>query len=292
MVRIARVFPCKTKFTPEDDDVFFRSPGLLEEGRYAEVHVSCVFSWHKEKAESLAKGWRRVCNDVKVGGPAYDDPGGEFVPGMYVRFGHVMTSRGCPKRCPFCLVPLREGKLRELEVKEGYDIVDNNLLACSRDHVEKVFDMLEGQKGITFTGGLDAEFLQDWHIDRLVSLGSRFRYGYFAYDLPRDRDSVEDALRKCHEAGLKQQQLGCYVLVGFEGDTVDKAYRRCEWVFTQGGIPFPMYYRSSDVAEKKKSKKWTEFANVWGYPMFSISRVAKEGLRYHGRCVRGKLADV
>jgi len=43
MVRIARVFPYKTKFTPEDDDVFFRSPGLLEEGRYAEVHVSCVF---------------------------------------------------------------------------------------------------------------------------------------------------------------------------------------------------------------------------------------------------------
>jgi hypothetical protein len=32
---------------------------------------------------------------VKVGGPAFSAPGGDFIPGRYMKRGYVITSRGC-----------------------------------------------------------------------------------------------------------------------------------------------------------------------------------------------------
>jgi len=292
MAVIARVFPRKTKYTPDDDLVFFRPPGLFEQIRgIDEVHVSCVFSWDKKKAEMLARQWKRVCKNVKVGGPAYDDPGGEFIPDMYVKRGYVLTSRGCPRRCSFCLVPSREGKLRELSVQKGSTVFDNNLLACSHGHVESVFDMLNGQRGVTFTGGLDTYFMKDWHIDRLVRLGKCLRYFYIAYDRLEDKDSVESALVSLHDAGLIQDMIGCYVLVGYEGDTIKEADERCEWVFVNGGIPFAMYYRGLYEESSKKPKEWGELTCRWMWISTIYKHMKGEGLRYHDRFVRGKLAN-
>jgi radical SAM superfamily enzyme YgiQ (UPF0313 family) len=112
--------------------------------------------------EKLEKAWRNVA-PVTVGGPAFDEPGGEFVPGMYLKPGYVITSRGCPNNCWFCQVPKREGGvIRELEIKDGNNILDDNLLACSEDHIRKVFDMLKKQKygRPFFTGGLEAARLK------------------------------------------------------------------------------------------------------------------------------------
>ena len=116
---------------------------------------------------------------VVLGGPAYDDPAGEFVPGRYLKEGLVITSRGCNNDCWFCKVSAREGRIRELKIKDGWDLLDNNLLQCSRIHIEKVFDMLNRQDrrskagrklGVKFTGGLEALELKDWHIDLLTTL--------------------------------------------------------------------------------------------------------------------------
>jgi len=117
-----------------------------------EVHVSVTFDWDKRAAEMLARQWEAVA-PVKVGGPAYNDPGGEFEPGMYLKKGYVITSRGCPNHCWFCRAWRNEGNIRELEIKEGWNVLDNNLLACSEGHQEAVFWMLSKQKErIKFTG--------------------------------------------------------------------------------------------------------------------------------------------
>ena len=69
------------------------------------------------------------------------------MPGMYLKKGYVITSRGCPNRCWFCSVPRREGgRLRELPITEGNIVLDDNLLACSRQHIEAVFEMLGRQE--------------------------------------------------------------------------------------------------------------------------------------------------
>ncbi len=150
---IIRVFPRKTKASPVDALSFFDEPGLFVP-EASEVHVSCTFTEDIQRAEWLAKSWQRTGLPVKVGGPAYDNPGGEFVPGLYLKHGYVITSRGCPNKCWFCSVWRREGEtIRELEIKDGWNVLDDNLLACSEKHIRAVFAMLQKYKSkVEFTG--------------------------------------------------------------------------------------------------------------------------------------------
>ena len=161
--RIARVFPRRTKATPDDDLVFTDSPPMFPM-EIDEVHVSVAFTYDMKQAEWLAMQWESVGVPVKMGGPAFNAPGGEFIPGRYLKLGYVITSRGCPNRCVYadgqkCMVPEREGyKLRELSIRDGWNVLDDNLLACSDDHVNAVFDMLKRQdRQPEFTGGLEAK---------------------------------------------------------------------------------------------------------------------------------------
>ena len=125
--RIIRVFPRRTNATPDDELVRVReTPSLFDEAD--EVHISVAFTWDMPYAEWLAAQWAPVA-PVKMGGPAFNEPGGDFVPGMYMKRGYVITSRGCPNRCWFCAVPKREGgQLRELPVTDGWIVTDDNLL--------------------------------------------------------------------------------------------------------------------------------------------------------------------
>lgn len=180
-MKIARVFPRKTNASPTDDLCFFGDPptGIKVDG----VHISHVFTYDKDKVNEMAKTWGKVA-PVKIGGPAHGDSGGEFTSGMYLKKGYTITSRGCPNTCWFCDVWKREGKIRELEIKEGNNILDSNLLACSDQHIIKVFQMLSDQKNVEFSGGLEAKRLEWWHISLLRKINPR--QIFFAYDTPDD----------------------------------------------------------------------------------------------------------
>jgi hypothetical protein len=202
---------------------------------------------------------------VLLGGPAYGSPGGDFTPGMYVKAGMTITSRGCIRRCPFCFVPQREGPLRLLEIKPGWDILDNNLLACPRPHVEAVLDMLEGQpRAARFTGGIDARLCRPWFVRRLGTM--RVQILYTAFDLPGVEPHVERTVKMLREEGLSQRQVGCYVLVGYAGDTLEHAEARLEWVFQTGGTPFAMFYRPGDDLRFTIPTAWRAFVRKWNRP--------------------------
>ncbi len=97
---IARVFPRKTKATPVDDYAFIGEPGLFIPDNITEVHVSVAFTWDITEAERIAKAWERIA-PVKIGGPAYGDKGGDFIPGMYLKKGYVITSRDSVNVCDY-----------------------------------------------------------------------------------------------------------------------------------------------------------------------------------------------
>ena len=113
-------------------------------------------------------------------------------------------------------MPGREGRLCLLEIKPGWDVLDNDLLACPRPHIEAVVDMLEGQpKPARFTGGIDARLCQPWFARRMA--GMRVQILYTAFDHPSAQPDVERAVKMLRDAGLSQRQVGCYVLVGYDG---------------------------------------------------------------------------
>jgi hypothetical protein len=268
-MKIIRVFPRKTKATPIDTDVRIASePGFFDEAD--EVHISVVFSEDIPLAERLAEVWRIVA-PVQVGGPAYKDHGNDFVPGMYVAKGYVITSRGCPNSCWFCAAWRNEGRtVRELPITEGYNLLDNNILACSDEHIKAVFAMLQAgkkkyHKPVEFTGGLEAARLKQWHIDELRKL--RPKQMFFAYDTPDDLEPLQQAGKMLLDAGwtVEGHQLRCYVLCGMQGDTIEAAHRRMKDTWAAGFMPMAMYYLDPKKG-KNKPREWSRWQRQWARP--------------------------
>lgn len=263
-MKIARVFPRRTSATPDDDLAFIGDPPLFLP-RVDEVHVSCAFTWDLAESQRLAKAWTVQGYRVRLGGPAFASPVEGFEPGLYVKRGMTITSRGCIRRCPFCFVPEREGPLRLLQIRDGWDILDNNLLACPQHHIEAVLDMLETQpKPARFTGGIDARLCSPWFAKRLGQM--RVQILYTAYDHPNQKPHVEQAINTLRDAGLTQRQVGCYVLVGYDGDSLECAEERLEFVFKAGGLPFAMFFRPMEDKRFRVPSEWRKFVRQWSRP--------------------------
>lgn len=268
---IARVFPRRTKATPQDDYTFTDEPGLFVPDDITEVHVSVAFTWDMERAERLAYAWERIA-PVKMGGPAFNQPGGAFVPGRYLREGYTITSRGCFNFCWFCAVWKREKGLTELPIHDGWNILDDNILACSESHIRAVFSMLKRQKRkAEFTGGLEAKLLKSWHVDLIRDL--KPHQLFFAYDTPDDWEPLVNAARLMSEGGCLNRTLcRCYTLIGYPNDTMADAERRLMQVVNLGMFPMAMLYRD----EKGETDiEWRRFQRLWARPSIIAMR-AKE----------------
>lgn len=270
---IARVFPRRTKATPRDPYAFIGEPGLFVPDNISEVHISVTFTWNIPEAERLAHAWSRIA-PVKIGGPAMGTRGEEFVGGMYIRDGYVIASRGCPNKCWFCTVWRRDGhEVRELPIVDGWNILDDNILACSEGHIKSVFAMLKRQKTrAQFTGGLEAKRLKRWHCELLADLHPKQMF--FAYDTPDDWEPLIQASKLLDEHGiLNRTQCRCYVLIGWNGDTFEHAEYRLKRVVSLGMFPMAMLFRDH---EGKTDVEWRRFQRLWARPALIAVRMKQE----------------
>lgn len=269
-MKIARVFPRKTNATPDDLLSFIgKPPGIPPE--VDEVHISVTFSEDLKLVDNLCASWQSIA-PVKIGGPACGDPGHDFEPGKYLRDGYIITSRGCPNNCWFCDVPKREGPIRELPIKNGHNLLDSNILACSDEHVKAVFKMLSDQKEKPIlTGGLEAKILNDWHVSLLWNL--RPTGMYFAYDTSDDYEPLIEAGKKLRYADFTRRHLYCYVLIGYPRDSIKNAEKRLIKAWSAGFMPMAMLWKnkSGDVDEN-----WRKFQRLWARPAIIRTRMRKE----------------
>ena len=182
-MKIIRVFPRKTKMTPTDENVRInKQPGLFDQAD--KVYISVTFTWDIPQAEKLYNSWKYV-SSCEIGGPALNTIGENFTPGMFIKEGYTITSRGCNNNCWFCEVWKREGNVKELQINDGWNILDDNLLSCSNSHIDKVFQMLKRQdRKAVFSGGLEASLLTHKIAKQLYDLKPKTIY--FAYDTQDD----------------------------------------------------------------------------------------------------------
>ena len=271
---IARVFPRRTKASPDDSLAFFGPPDLFVEAD--EVHVDCTFTADRPKAELLAEQWRYVA-PVKIGGVAYDDPGHEFVPGRYIKHGYTFTSRGCPRRCWFCSVWKRRPQATPIfPFCPGWNVLDDNLLACPDWHVRMVFAMLANQgRQVQFTGGLEALSLTDWHVGLLADLKPRPNC-FFAYDPGDPFETLESAARRLIAAGFTacSHRLRTYVLIGYPKDTFAAAEARLRDMVKIGFTPHAMLWdpETPSAERYRPSADWKRFQRLWARPAIIHAR--------------------
>jgi len=246
--------------TPVDDLAFVGDPPLLRPEADI-VYVSCLFTWDKAETGRLAQAWHKHYLNVMVSGPAWDNAGHDFVPGLFVGSGVTVTSRGCNNQCPWCLAWKREGKLRETAIHPGNNLIDNNLLQCSKAHLGKVFDMLRQQRQIKLSGGLDSRLLTNSIADDLRSL--RIKEMFFGCDT---KEAVRPLARaKAMLDGFTMDQLRAYVLLAYDGETILEAEERLEAVWDLGFMPFAQLYQPPDKYIEY-SKEWRKLAKNWSRP--------------------------
>lgn len=261
-MRILRVFPRRTSFTPTDSLAFVGNPPL-DRPEADEVHVSTTFTWDIARAQYLQAAWAQYYPVVKIGGPAFATPVVGFTPGLYVKPGVVFTSRGCNHHCPWCLVPGREGSLKLITpIPEGNIIQDNNFLQTPRSHQETVFEMLRKQQtGACFKGGLESRLVTDWFAEQCRTI--KIRELWFACDTDAALEPLRAALEKFR--WTHWEKLRCYVLLGFNGESLEAGVKRLKAVYSLGCFPFAQVWRPHDRVINYPPE-WGHVTRAWTRP--------------------------
>jgi len=230
------------------------------------AYVSVPFTWELPQAYSRCVFLREQGYSVRAGGPAVSlmpdylvdvaEIGGEVDALKHHNPDATFTSRGCIRKCGFCAVPKIEGDLVELDNWEPKPIIcDNNLLACSKAHFDKVIDSVRGFKHIDFQG-IDARVLAYYHAARFSELDCLLHIGWDHIGL---EEQVLTAIWKLLRAGLPERRIRVYVLIGYD-DTPEDALYRFETLKAWGIWPNPQRYNPLDTLKRDSyvAPSWTD----------------------------------
>jgi len=230
--------------------------------------LSVVFSWQLEQAYQRAAWYRSLGLRVMAGGPAvmYRPDFLQDVANIRASTNALsrhnpnatFTSRGCIRSCPFCIVPVIEGGLVEIDDWPIRPIVcDNNFLACSRNHYDDVIDKLKPLNNIDFNQGLDARLLTPYRAERLCELDMVVIR--LAWDHVKMEQQFLAAFELLLKVGFPPRKIRTYVLIGYQ-DTPDDALYRLQTIKDLGAWPFPMRYQPLDAVRRNSyvGRHWTE----------------------------------
>lgn len=275
---------------------YFKSIGcevILNEFDTADkVFCSVLFTWNKEKAAKLSMKYRDITFggtgwDIKTSLPAeverckpdYTLYTPEF---LYKRIRGIMTvksriskshqlanmglgftTRGCINQCPFCFVPPKEGKLRQVaEIKDIINpqsniitLLDNNFTA-DPFMLEKCQEIRERDLIVNFSQGVDVRVLTDEKASALASL-KHLRSIHYAWDQPCHEKSVLDGIALLTKH-IKAYKHMCYLLVGYNTSFEEDFYRFYRLV-DLGILPFIMLYNKRQ--DNIKLKHFARFVN-------------------------------
>jgi hypothetical protein len=240
------------------------------------LFISIPFTWNlpEVKREIMQRSFE--WDTVTVGGPAlnlmpqyFKDlnfvTAKEYYPGAMQRVNPqaTKTTTGCNRTCEHCSVPKAEGELKELSDWPDRPIIcDNNLLAASREHVDRVIDRLIKHGWADFNQGLDTRLLTKHHANRLAEIKKpRIRLALDSWEYVNE---FERAYRKIRAAGIVKRAISCYALIGYDAGP-EEAWERCKYIESYGIRSLPQWFHRLDALEKntvtpdQEKLGWTDY---------------------------------
>lgn len=172
------------------------------------------------------------------------------------------TMRGCRLRCPFCVVPKKEGRPRsEWTIAEIWQqrsssfvmLLDNDFFG-NPEWRDRIDELLEFDLRVNFNQGLNirnlkadqAEALQSV---RFIDMKNNKRRVTFAWDDPRHEKLIHKGLEVAFTAGIKPHQMQFYVLIGY-WSTPAQDLHRVEVLRRYDVDPFVMPYDRSNPYQR------------------------------------------
>lgn len=174
-------------------------------------------------------------------------------------------TRGCVRKCPWCIVPKKEGQIRpyrtwrEIKRPDSRDIVfmDNNVLACEHG-LSQIEDMGGQNIRVDFNQGLDARLITP-EVARMLSRLKWIRFVRMSCDTDAVLDTVKSAIRYLGESGVKPYRVFVYLLV----QDVDSAERRALALREIGAEVFAQPYRDFTInaAPPEELRRFARWVN-------------------------------
>lgn len=206
------------------------------------VYISCVFKKNKGQAKGITKFYPNA--EIDMGGSGIDlkkelpeeiermKPDYNLYPSMY---SQGYTTRGCIRKCSFCIVPEKEGVIREAQHPSGFHdarfdtcmIMDNNLFAAPDQWQGDVFHwFIENKIKMLSPQGWDIRLLTEERA-KYLKLVRHAGKVHFAWDNIKDESRVIDGIEILMNAGFTKTScdLSFYVLVGFNTTFEEDVYR-------------------------------------------------------------------
>ena len=194
-------------------------------------------------------------------------------------------TRGCIRKCPWCIVPKKEGQIRpyqtwqEIKRPDSRDIVfmDNNVLACQHG-LEQIEDMGGKNVRVDFNQGLDARLITD-DVAKMLSKLKLIRQIRMSADTDVMLEVVLTAIDRLGKYGVKPYRVFIYVLV----QDVESAERRVIALRKVGADPFAQPYRdftanTEPPLEQRRFARWVNDKAIFKtVPTFAEYRARKRG---------------
>ncbi len=189
---------------------------------------------------------------------------------LYPNCNHAIgfLTRGCVRKCPWCIVPKKEGWIHDVNTwqnikrPDSRDIVflDNNVLA-SNHGIAQIEDMIGKNVRIDFNQAMDARLVTP-EIAKILSRVKWMKYIRFACDTSAMIPIVTRTVKLLAENGVKPYRIFVYTLI----QDVEESLNRIKAMDEIGVMPFGQPYRDFNggepAEEQKRLARWCNMKSV------------------------------
>ena len=235
--------------------------------RYDRVYSSKIFTFTPEDPylpEDTIKGgtgygkYDTLPEEIEAQKPDYS-----IYPNVDYAIGFL--TRGCIRKCPWCVVPRKEGGVkpyltwREIKREDSRDIVfmDNNVLSCQHG-IDQMRDMVGQNVRVDFNRGIDARLITP-EIAEIIAGLKWIRHIRMAADTDNMLSVVLEKAELLQKYGVKPYRLFIYVLV----QDIESAERRVIALRDAGMNPFAQPYRdfTTNAEPSQEAKAFARWVN-------------------------------
>ena len=203
---------------------------------YDKVYSSKIFSFTEDFCQCITNA-----KEIVKGGTGYSldsclneeiefvQPDYSIYPSIDKKTAYGFLTRGCPNKCKWCVVPRKEGNIRQyMDVDDvaicgrtNLILMDNNILACSYglQQIEKII-----QRGyrVDFNQALDARLIHE-DIAKLLSKVKWLNCIRLGCDTPKQIEECEKAMSIIDHYRGKPMR---YLLYAMINEDMEEAYCR------------------------------------------------------------------
>lgn len=225
----------------------------------------------------------------------------------YIDYSIGFLTRGCFRKCKFCVNQNYDRVNAHSSLKEFYDpsrkiicMLDDNFLGCP-DWKGMLLELQATGKRFVFKQGLDERLLTDEKC--AILFNSRYYDDYiFAFDNVKDYDLIERKLKLIRRY-TDTRAIMFYVLTGFEGtdaQDIGNAFKRIKLLFDYGCFPYLMRYQNKDYKPYEHSEwrslyigmaKWANQRNIVSRMSFREFYERLRALSKTGKCSYADIAE-